>query len=144
MLGIAQRRRLRVLGVRLLTDVGSAQYAETFRIRGHDAVLDAVVNHLDEMAGAVRSAVEVALLGRTGDVVAPRRAFDVASARCEARKNWVETLHRRRLAADHHAVAALKSPDAATRADVDVVKALRRKLVGAPNVVDVVRVAAID
>src|SRR5206468_2974908 len=112
--------------------------------RGHDAVFDAVVNHLDEMACTVRSAVEVALLGRTGRVIASRRAFDVANARGEARKNRVETLYRRRLATDHHAIAALKSPDAATRADVDVVNALRRKLFRAPNIVDVVRVAAID
>src|SRR5207302_10273187 len=100
-LGVAQGRRLRALGVRLLTDVCSTQYAETFRICSHDAVFDAVVNHLDEMACAVRSAVEVALLGRTGCLVASRRAFDVANARREARENRIETPHRRRPATDH-------------------------------------------
>jgi hypothetical protein len=46
--------------------------------------------------------------------------------------------HDRRLAADHHAVTALQAPHAAARADVDVVNALRRQLLGAPDVVDVV------
>ena len=53
-------------------------------------------------------------------------------------------LHGRRFAADHHAVTALEPPHAAARADVDVVNAFRRQLLGAANVVDVVRIAAVD
>ena len=53
-------------------------------------------------------------------------------------------LHDLRLAADHHAVAALQAPDAAAGADVDVVDALRREFLGAADVVDVVGVAAVD
>jgi hypothetical protein len=53
-------------------------------------------------------------------------------------------LHRRFLAADHQAVAALEAEDAAARADVDVVDPLRRELLGAAEVVDVVRVPAVN
>ena len=48
------------------------------------------------------------------------------------------------LAADHQAVAALQAPDAAAGADIGVVNAARLQLLGAANVVDVIRVAAID
>ena len=61
--GIAQRRRLGVDGVRLLADVGGAQDVHALGVGGHEAVLDAVVHHLDEVPGAVRPAVQVALLG---------------------------------------------------------------------------------
>ena len=53
-------------------------------------------------------------------------------------------LDDRRFAADHHAVAALETPDAAAGADVHVVDALRGELLRAPDVVDVVRIAAVD
>jgi len=53
-------------------------------------------------------------------------------------------LHDFGLPADHLAIAALESPNAAARADVDVVKALRRKFLGAANVIDVVRISAVD
>ena len=48
------------------------------------------------------------------------------------------------LAADHHAIAALETPYAAARSDVDVMDPLARELLRAANVVDVVRVAAVD
>ncbi len=56
----------------------------------------------------------------------------------------VETRHHFLLAADHHAVAPLQAPDTAARPHVDVVDALRRELLGAPYVVHVVRIAAVD
>ena len=48
------------------------------------------------------------------------------------------------LAADHQAEAALEAPDAAARAAVDVVDALLAQRRRVPDVVDVVRVAAVD
>ena len=49
-----------------------------------------------------------------------------------------------RLAADHLAEAALEPPDAAARAGIHVVNAVRGQYLRAANVVDVVRVAAVD
>ena len=66
---------------------------------------------------------------------------DAGSQRGEDR---IEVLDHRVFAADHHAVAALQAPHAAARADVDVVDALRRELLGAADVVDVVGIAAVD
>ena len=48
------------------------------------------------------------------------------------------------VAADHHAIAALASPDAAADADVDVVDLLLLQRARRPEIVDVVRVAAVD
>jgi hypothetical protein len=72
------------------------------------------------------------------------RAFDRADAGGEPGEDRIEMLHHRRLAADHHAEAALEAPHATARPDVDVMDALGRERLRAPEVVDVVRVAAVD
>ena len=56
----------------------------------------------------------------------------------------VETLDRRGRAADHHAVAALEPPHAAGRAHVDIVELPLGQRLGAPDVVPVEAVAAVD
>ena len=144
MLGVAQRRGLGVDRVRALADVRGAQDAEPLGVGRHDPVLDAVVDHLHEVAGAVRPAVEVAVLRGAARLLAARRARDVAAARRQRRKIGSRRCTGVRLAADHHAVAALEAPDAAAGAHVDVVDPLRRELLRAADVVDVVGVAAVD
>ena len=113
-------------------------------VRGHDAVLDAVVDHLDEMAGAVGAAVQVAVLGGAAKFLAARRARTVADAGGQRLEDRIEMLHDVGLAADHHAVAALQAPDAAAGADIHIVDALCGQFLGAANVVDVVGIAAVD
>ena len=61
--GFAQRRGLGVGRVLLLADVGVAQDVHPLRVRRHQPVLDSVVHHLDEVAGAVGPAMQVAVLG---------------------------------------------------------------------------------
>src|SRR5687767_1325003 len=48
---------------RQLFRCGLVQNVETFRISLHQPIFDAIVNHLDEMTGAGRSAIDIALLG---------------------------------------------------------------------------------
>ena len=144
-LGVAQRRGLGVDRMRLLADIGRAQNAETFGIGRHQPVFDAVVHHLDEMAGAVWPAMQIALLGRAGaQFLASRRGRDVAPAGGQGRKNRIETLNHRLFAADHHAVAALQPPHPAAGPDIDIVDPPRHQLLGAPDIVDVVGIAAVD
>ena len=52
--------------------------------------------------------------------------------------------HRIDFAADHHAVAAFQPPDTAASADVHIVDALGRQFLGPTDIVDKVRVAAVD
>ena len=144
MRGVAKRRRLRVDSMRLLADVGGTQDSHALRVGRHEAVLNPVVHHLDEVPGAVRPAVKVALLGGTAGSFATWGARDVADARCERHEQRIEVLDDRRFTADHHAVAALEPPDASARAYVHVVDAPGRQLPGAPDVVDVIRIATVD
>src|SRR4029077_4623063 len=144
-LGVAQWRRLGVDLMFLLADIGGAQHAQPFCVGGHDAVLDAVVNHLYEVAGAVRSAMQVTLLGGTADLFTPRRArYFVAHAGSQPGEDGIEMLDYLRLPPNHHAVASLQAPDPTTRPHVHVMNSLRRQFLGAPDIVHVVGVAAVD
>src|ERR1700722_1629825 len=118
MVGIAQRRRLGVYCVSLLAGVRSPEDVQSLRIGGHDAVCDAVVDHFDKMAGAVRTAMEIAEFGCRGRALAARGSRNGARTRCKRLEDRIERLHRGVGPADHHAIAALKPPYAAAGADV--------------------------
>src|SRR5213593_107465 len=105
-------------------DIGGTQHAESLSVGRHDSILDAVVYHLHEMAGAVWTAVQVALNRRPFGLLASRRTRYVALARRERRKNRAEPFEHVLFAADHHAVAAFQPPHAAARADVHVMDLL--------------------
>ena len=104
-----------------------AQDVEAFGIGLHQAVLDAVMHHLDEVPGAGRTGVDVAALGAGIAFLAARCARDIAEPGRERREDRIEVIHRRLLAADHHAIAALDAPDAAGGAAIDVANALLGK-----------------
>src|SRR5262249_1444774 len=125
MLGVTQRRRLSVDGVTLFADVGVAQDAQPLGVGGHDAVFDTVVDHLDEVAGAIRTAVQITRFGGAVELFASRCARDVAAARSQALEDRIETLDRVSLAPDHHAVATFQAPDATARPYVHIVNPLR-------------------
>ena len=59
-------------------DIGVLQDVETLGIGLHQAVFDAVVNHLDEMPGADGTGVNVALLDPGIAPFAPVGARDIA------------------------------------------------------------------
>src|SRR5262249_61528399 len=120
-------------------NIGRVQHIEAFGIGSHDPVLDAVMDHLDEVAGTVWPAVQIALLRSALRLVTPWRARDVAHAWCEPGKDRIEPLHHRFLTANHHAISALEAPHTATRSNVNVVYALGGELLGTTNVVAVVR-----
>ena len=71
------------------SDAGVTQDVEPLGVRLHQSVLDAVVDHLDEVPGARRAAVEVALFGRAS-LLRDQGARDVADARGERLRNRVE------------------------------------------------------
>jgi hypothetical protein len=106
--------------------VGLGQQLEAFAVGLEQAVLDAVVNHLDEMAGAAGADVGVAVLGRQ---------------RLEERLDAAEDVA---LAAHHQAETLLFPPDAATGADVEKVNALLAQDAGAGHGVAGVGVAAVN
>ena len=137
----------RGLGVGLLVvqpHVRVLEHVQALGVRLHDPVLDPVVDHLHEVPGPGRAAVEPALLFRRRVAFAawrPGRRLDSGSQRLEHRREATDSLI---LAADHQAVAAAKAPDSTAHADVHEMDAVLSQLGGTAQVVHVVRVAAVD
>jgi hypothetical protein len=144
MLGVAERSRLGVVLLLVLADVGVGEDGQPLGVGRHDPVFNPIVDHLDEVPGAAGSAMEVAVLGGGGLAIAAGRPVRRVDGRGERGEDRVEVLHRAVLAADHHAITPVDPPDAAAGPDVDVVNALALKLLGAVQVVDVIRVATVD
>src|ERR1041384_1517586 len=102
MFRITQWGRLSIGCVVLHAHIGGAQHAQPLGISGHDAVLDPVVHHFDEVASAVWSAMQIPLLGGASDLFTSRRARYVAHAWSQRRKDGIEVLDDLLLAANHH------------------------------------------
>ena len=120
------------------------QQVEALGIGLHQAVLDAVVHHLHIVPGADGAAVQISQFRRWRARVAARRPFNVPSARRERGEDGIEPGNDVLLAADHQAIAAFESPNAAGCADVEIVDALRLQFLRPGNVVAPERVAAVD
>src|SRR4029453_17399941 len=118
-LGMLQGRGLGVLLALSAADVRVLEDGEPFGVRGHDPVLDAVVDHLHEVTGAIAAAVQVPLFRTCRLTGASWRALSRLDSRCECGEHGVESFDGFVVAADHLAVAALESEHAAARADVD-------------------------
>ena len=99
---------------------------EAFGVRLHQAVLDAVMDHLHVVSGSGVADAQIAV------------------GRSQRQKDRLETLADVGVAADHQTVALLQSPDSAARPRIDVRDPIRLERSGASDIVLVVRVAAID
>src|SRR5262249_3522723 len=135
---IAQRGRFRIGVALLLPNISSFQHPKALGVCRHNAVFDAVVNHLDEMAGPVGTAMQVALFGGTLEFFAARGARDAADTGAEGGENGVQLLNHIGFAANHHAVSTFQSPDAATGSDVDIMNAFGGQLPGAAEIINVI------
>src|SRR5882724_4333647 len=125
--------------------VGVLENVEALAIRLHHPVLDAVVHHLDEVACAGGSTMNVAVFGcAAGDLFSSRRAANFAASGCQRLENWIETSHRVFGAADHHAIAAIDAPNAAAGSDVHVIDAFGFQLPCTADVIFEIGIAAID
>lgn len=69
--------------------------------------IDTVMDHLNEMAGAIRSAVQETLFGCTAVFLATRRARNGVYAGSEAGKDRIQVIYDLLLTADHQAIAML-------------------------------------
>src|ERR1700759_979935 len=116
-------------------DIGVLEDVEAFGIGLHQAIFDAVVDHLDEMPGADGAGMDVALLDAGIAALTSVGARDVADARRKTCEDRIEPVDDGLVAADHHAIAALDAPDAAGGADIDIVDAALLELLATPAVV---------
>src|SRR6266702_3005868 len=141
---VAQRSGFRVGLAVGLAGVGVLQDVQALSVGGHQAILDSVVHHLDEVARAGWAAMEVSFLGRPANFIPPGCTGYVAATRCEGFENRIEALHDVRFAADHLAISSFEPPDAAAGADVAIMDSFRGEFFGAADVINVVRVSAVD
>src|SRR5436309_4994860 len=144
MLGVTQGRCLGVDRMLLLAHVGVAQDAEALSVGGHEAVLNAVVHHLDEVAGAIGTAVQVTLLGSAVKVLAPGRARCVTRARRQRREDWIEAPDGVLFTTDHHAVTSLQAPHTTARPYVQLVDAPGCEQLAVSAARDYIGIAALD
>src|SRR6516165_4176387 len=128
----------------LLAGIRMAQDVHPFRVGRHDPVLYSVMDHLDEVPSSVRAAVQVAELGGAADFLSSRGARDISRTGRQRLEDRIEVPNSRYRSADHHAITALQPPDAATCSDIYVMDSLRGELLGAMNIVDIIRITAID
>src|SRR5688572_10425347 len=112
--------------VQIERELRLAEDLEAFAVRFHRAVLDAVVDHLDEVAGAVRAHLGPAVGWSQG-----------VEDRLAALQDGGES-------ANHHAVSFAAAPDAAGGADVDEADTAIAETLGSAHRVFVVAVAAVD
>ena len=96
------------------------------------------------MPGSVGAAVQVTPFGLIDFAGRAGRARGPVGPGSERAEDRLEAPHDRLLAADHLAIAALLAPDAAADADIDIVQPLRPERLGAPDVVVIIGVAAVD
>ncbi len=144
MLGVAERCGFGIDGTSCLAHVGTTQNAKPLGVCRHKAILDSIVDHLYKMSGAVGTAVQIAMLGSATDRIAPRCSRRAGNAWRECRERRVKALHDVFFPANHHAVAAFKTPYTAARPYIHIVNFLWCELLSATNVVDVIRVAAVN
>src|SRR4029453_3695597 len=112
-----------------------AQDIEALGVGLHQSILDAVMHHLDEVAGAGRPGMNIATFGADTAFDAAPGPWDIAQPGSQCDENRIEAIHGLFRAPDHHAIAAVNSPDSTGRATVDVPNALVGQLFGATDVV---------
>src|ERR1700731_3705295 len=128
----------------LFADVRGPQDTHSLGICRHDSVFNAVVDHFDKMAGAVRTAAEVAEFGGGTEFLTTRSSWNRTDTRRECGEDRIEMFHHRWFAANHHAIAALQTPDPTARSDVNVVNIFLGQFFGSPDVFHIIRIATIN
>src|SRR5581483_7153921 len=125
------RRGFGINGALLFPGIGMAEDVQPLRVGGHDAVLDAVVDHLDEVTRAARPAVQVAVFGGAAYFLPTGRAWRRLDTWGQGGEDGIEAPDHGFIATNHQAIAPLRPPDPATGPNVHVVDAFRLQLGGA-------------
>src|SRR5918996_3555565 len=104
----------------------SVEQFKTFAVRLQHAVLDAVMDHFDEVARAVGTDVGITVFGR------------------QSFKNGLKPVNNLAFAPDHHAVADFEPPDAAAGSDIDEMHALLLQFLRPANGIFVIGIPAVN
>ena len=102
------------------------QNGKAFTIGLHHSVFDSVMDHLDKMAAACRTAVKVPLRGRQGF------------------KDWCQLVTDCFVAAIHQAISLFKTPDTAADTHIDIMNTVLFKKLATSYIILVIGVAALN
>src|SRR5476649_272684 len=120
------------------------QNVKSFGVGSHQSVFNPVMNHLNEMAGAGRPAMEITVLDRATYLFPSRCTRDIAAPRSERLEDWVEVQYGIALASNHQTITALDPPHATARPHIDVANTFGPQFFGSPDIINIVRVASIN
>src|ERR1017187_9805461 len=120
------------------------QNVKSFGEGSHQSVFNPVMNHLGEMAGAGRSAMEIPLLDRATNLFPSGRARNIAASRSKRLEDWIEVQYGIALTSDHQTITALDPPHAAARPHIDIANTFGLQFFGSPDIINIVRVASIN
>ena len=110
----------------------------------HHAVLDPVVNHLDEVPGAHRAAVQVSQVRRADLAVTTARRSNSRLARRQRPEDRLDVRDGLRRAANHQTVPTIGAPDTAAGTGIHIADAVCGERRAPTHVVFEPRVAAVD
>src|SRR6266851_1198913 len=144
MFRITQRRSLSVDLSHMLADIGSFQHTKPLCVSRHHPVLNPVMHHLDEVSAAIPATVQIALLCGPTNLLAPRSTRDISNPRSDSLEDGIKILHRRIRPTNHHAVTPLQPPHPSAGPHINIMNSFFSKLLRAANIVDVIRISAID
>src|ERR1700730_837010 len=144
MFRVAQGCSFRIDGTSRFAHIGTAQNAKPFRVCRHKAVLDSIVDHLYKVSGAIGATVQITQFGGAIERFASRCSRRGGRAWRECRENRGQVRHDVFFPANHHAVATIKAPYTATSPHIYIMNFLWCELLSATNIIEVVRVAAVN
>src|SRR5690348_6061542 len=94
---------------------------ETLGIGCHNTILNAIVNHLNKVPRTMWSAMKIALLGGTSDILSSGCTGGRCNTGRQCRKDGVKVFDDFFFASNHLAIASVKTPDTATCPTIDIV-----------------------
>ena len=104
---MAQWRGLRVRGLAFLSHVRMLEDVQPFSVSGHQAVLDAVMDHLHEVSRSCRTAVQISVFSGAVPPLPAGGGRRRAAAGSKRAEYGIKTLDRRFRTTNHQAVATL-------------------------------------
>src|SRR5579864_9245701 len=90
-----------------------AENIKAFGISLHQAVFNSVVHHFHEVPCSGGATIKIALFGGAAELLPARSTGNLTRARRKRFEDRIKTLYGFFRPAEHHAVSALQSPDAA-------------------------------
>src|SRR5947199_10770905 len=94
----------------MFANICMMQDVQALSVSGHDAVLNTIVDHFDEVTRTIGSTAKVPLFGSSPHLFSPSSACCCIDTRSQGREDRVEMLDNVLLTANHQAVPAIEAP----------------------------------